>query len=178
MANGFADNLTAYLSDAPLALPPALGVKSLTRQLASWLAAHEGATFNLFFGMAGQSLYAVSLYPERSVVIPGETVPEDLLQKFVRDNQDLLADPRNSIGVWYSSTLHAIYLDVSATLPDKAEAVSLGERYNQEAIYDLEQNEVLDTGSSGEWQAGWSSEWERLPPLQRQTRGENNEQHH
>ncbi len=135
MANGLADNLTAYLSDATLALPPALEVELLTRQVASWLATHEGATFNLFFGnMAGQALYAVSLYPERSVVFPGRAVPEDLLRRFIQDNQDLLADPRNSIGIWYSAALDAVYLDVSATLPDRAEAVSLGEWYNQTRV--------------------------------------------
>ncbi len=154
-----------------LALPPALGVESLTRQAAAWLTTHEGATFNLFFGnMAGQDLYAVSLYPERSAVLPGRDVPEALLRKFIEDNLDLLADPRNSIGLWYSETLHAIYLDVSVTLPDRAEAVSLGEWYNQEAIYDLGQDEVLDTGGTGEWHEGWSSELDRLPPLQRQQR--------
>ena len=168
MANGFAENLTAYLSDAALTLPPALDAALLAQQAASWLRDHEGATFNLFFGnMAGQALYAVSLYPERSVVVPGEAVPEDLLRKFIEDNRDLLADPRNSVGLWYSSTLQAIYLDVSVTLPDKTEAISLGEQYNQEAIYDLRQNEILDTGGSGEWREGWSSELLRLPPLRR-----------
>ena len=168
MANGFAENLTAYLSDSTLALPPALDAALLARQAVSRLVDHEGATFNLFFGnMAGQSLYAVSLYPERSVVIPGETVPEDLLRKFIEDNQDLLADPRNSVGLWYSVALQAIYLDVSVTLPDRVEAVSLGERYNQEAIYDLVQDEILDTGGTGEWREGWSSELLRLSPMQR-----------
>jgi len=177
MADGLANNLTAYLSDATLTLPPVLGLEALTQQVASWLTTHEGATFNLFFGnMAGQSLYAVSLYPERSAVIAGGAVPEDLVRKFIEDNQDLLADPRNSIGIWYSDTLHAIYLDVSATLPDRVEAVSLGEWYNQEAIYDLGQDEVLDTSGTGEWHEGWSSELERLPPLQRQQKvGESNE---
>ena len=168
MANGRADNLTAYLSDATLTLPPALSVKSLARQVASWLTTHEGATFSLFFGnMAGQRLYAVSLYSERSTVIAGGAVPNDLLQKFIEDNRDLLADPRNSIGIWYSDALHAIYLDVSAALPDRVEAISLGEWYNQEAIYDLGQDEVLDTGGTGKLRGGWSSEAERLPPLQR-----------
>jgi hypothetical protein len=88
--------------------------------------------------------------------------------RYSQDNQDLLADPRNSIGIWYSDALDAIYLDVSATLPDRAESVSLGEWYNQEAIYDLGQGEALDTGGTGEWRVGWSSELTRLPPLQRQ----------
>lgn len=171
MANGRADNLTAYLSDPNMSLPEPFAVKALARQVAHWLTDHDGATFNLFFGnMAGQALYAVSLYPERSVVFPGRAVPEDLSRKFIQDNQDLLADPRNSIGIWYSNTLHAIYLDVSATLPDRAEAVSLGEWYNQEAIYDLGRDEVLYTGGTGEWHEGWSSELLRLPPLQRQQR--------
>ena len=168
MANEFAENLTAYLSDDALALPPALDASSLARKAASWLTSSEGATFNLFFGnMAGQPLYAISLYPERSVVISVEAISEDLLQNFVEDNQDLLTDPRNSLGIWYSNALNAVYLDVSATLPDKAEAILLGERYNQEAIYDLGQDEILDTGGSGEWLEGWSSELLRLPPLQR-----------
>ena len=176
MTNGCAENLTDYLSDAELALPPAANVEALAQQVTSWLVDHEGATFNLFFGnMAGQSLYAVSLYPERSVVIAGEAVPEDLLRKFIEDNHDLLVDPRNSIGLWYSSTLQAIYLDVSVALPDKSEAVLLGKRYNQEAIYDLGQDEVLDTGGSGAWREGWGNEGERLPPLQRPKRGESNE---
>ena len=176
MANGVAENLTAYLGDATLALPPALGAALLARQAAAWLVDHEGATFNLFFGnMAGQSLYAVSLYPERSVVIPGETVPEDLLRKFIEDNQDLLADPRNGVGLWYSSTIQAVYLDVSVTLPDIVEAIFLGERYNQEAIYDLGQEKVLDTGGSGEWREGWASETERLSSLQQRKISESDE---
>ena len=149
-------------------MPPAANAKALAQQIVAWLVDHEGATFNLFFGnMAGQRLYAISLYPERSVVISAEAISEDLLQKFVEDNQDLLSDPRNSLGIWYSNALNAVYLDVSAILPDKAEAILLGERYNQEAIYDLGQDEILDTGGSGEWLEGWSSELLRLPPLQR-----------
>jgi len=177
MANGRADNLAAYLRDQTLRLPPALDMEALARQVAEWLTTHEGATFNLFFGnMVGQALYAVSLYPERSAVIPGQTVPQDLLRHFIESNQDLLADPRNSIGIWYSDALHAIYLDISATLPDRAEAVALGEWYNQEAIYDLGQEEALDTGGTGEWHEGWSTEPNLLPPLQRQQkRGTGNE---
>ena len=167
-ANERAGNLTEYLNDPAVALPPALIASSLAWQAVSWLVSHNGATFNLYFGnMAGQSLYAVSLYPERSVVISGGTIPEELLQKFIEDNQDLLVDPRNSIGLWYSETLQAVYLDVSVTLPDKTEAVTLGERYNQEAIYDLSRDEVLDTGGTGEWLEGWASEAERLPSLPR-----------
>lgn len=168
MANGFAENLERYLNSQTLDLPPPLSVEALAQQLSVWLTQHEGATFNLYFGsMAGQSLYAVSLYPERSVVISGHFVPDDLLRRFVEGNQDLLADPRHSIGIWYSAALEAIYLDVSATLPDQQEAIALGERYNQEAIYDLARDEVIDTGGSGEEREGWLPERDRLPPLHR-----------
>lgn len=168
MANEHADDLAAYLRDATLTLPPELSTEALTEQVAAWLTTHEGATFNLFFGnMAGQNLYAVSLYLERSTVIAGRAVPYDLLQKFIEDNRDLLADPRNSIGIWYSEALHATYLDVSATLSDRAEAISLGEWYNQVAVYDLGQDEVLDTGGTGELRGGWPGEAKRLLPLRR-----------
>ena len=168
MANGFANNLPAYLNDPDTLLPLPFTVSELTRQVSSWLVANEGATFNLFFGnMAGQSLYAVSLFPERSVVLPGRDIPEDLLRRFIWDNQDLLTDPRNSIGIWYSGTSDAIYLDIAVTLPQRAEAISLGKQYNQEAIYDLGQDKVLITGGTGEWQPGLPDETERLSPLQR-----------
>ena len=174
MANGIADNLTAYLAEPSLALPHALTIEAMATQAVEWVATQGGATFNLFFGnMTGQSLYAVSVYPEHSVVIPGPAVEDAVLRRYIEDNLDLLTDPRNSIGLWYSDTLQAIYLDVSVTLPDKASAVLLGERYNQEAIYDLGLDEVLDTGGTGEWQEGWADEASRLPPLQKRKETEN-----
>ncbi len=166
MANGVADNLAEFLREPDLSLPPPLAVETLQRQVSGWLSQNDGATFNLYFGnMAGQRLYAVSLYPERSVVLPGHTIPENLLRRFVGDNLDLLADPRNSIGIWYGEAIDAVYLDVSAALPDRSEAVSLGEWYNQEAIYDLARDEIIDTGGSGERREGWDEETQRLPPL-------------
>ena len=117
--------------------------------------------------MVGQNLYAVSLYPERSLVLPGRLIDQGVLRRFIKDNQDLLTDPRNSIGIWYSESLDAVYLDVSATLPNKSEAISLGEWYNQEAIYDLGRGEVLETGGAGEWLRGCVSEAFRLPPLRK-----------
>jgi len=166
MANGIAITLSSYLSDDKTSLPSPLSAELLTQQIAAWLSHTEGATFNLYFGnMANESLYAVSLYPERSVVFANNSVPEHLLRRFITDNLDLLADPRNSIGIWYSEALNSVYLDISATLPDRLEAVSLGEWYNQEAIYDLAGNEVIDTGGSGEDRGGWALETERLPPL-------------
>ncbi len=168
MANGVADSLIAYLSNERLSLPTALAVEDLADQVEARLTAHEGATINLYFGnMAGQVLYAVSLYPERSVVIPGRAVTKDLLRRFVKDNRDLLTDPRNSIGIWYSEALNAVYLDVSAALPGRSEAISLGEWYNQEVVYDLAEDEVIDTGGSGEQRGGWVEETQRLPPLGR-----------
>jgi len=151
MANGVANNLSSYLRDDTKTLPSPISAETLAQQVMAWLFHTEGATFNLYFGnMVNERLYAVSLYPERSVVFLGHFIPEHLLRRFITDNLDLLADPRNSIGIWYSEALNSVYLDISATLPNRFEAVSLGEWYNQEAIYDLARNEVIDTGGSGE----------------------------
>ena len=145
MANGRASNLKDFLSEPDLPLPLPLAAEALARQTTACLSQNEGATFNLYFGnTAGQSLYAISLYPERSVVVPRHLISEELLRRFVEGNQDLLA-------------LNSVYLDVSGTLPDKSEALSLGEWYNQEAIYDLARNEVIDTGESDRYIARTTS---------------------
>jgi hypothetical protein len=167
LANGVAASLIEFLGDST-PRPPPRRATALAGEVAAWLTQNEGATFSLYFGnMAGLGLYAVSLYPERSVVVPRRSVDSPLLRRFVEDNADLLSDPRNGIGVWYSEALDAVYLDVSAILPSRQEAVALGERYNQEAIYDLALGEVIDTGGTGEQRGGWAEEADRLPPLSR-----------
>jgi hypothetical protein len=125
---------------------------------------HGGATFSLYFGnVLGQELYAVSLYPERSVQIRGRSVPTRRLQAFLALNQDLLRDPRNAVGTWYNEEENTTYLDVSATLPDREQAILLAQQYNQIAIYDLLQKEEIETGGTGEPLLDAPPELQRLP---------------
>jgi hypothetical protein len=110
-----------------------------------------GSTFNLYFGdLAGQRLYAVSIYPERGRRTAGDDIDPRIVRAFILGNLDLLNDPRNSVGTWLNRANGLTYLDVSATLPDREQAVELGERYNQIAIFDLERLEEVAIGGTGE----------------------------
>ena len=57
------------------------------------------------------------------------------------------------------------YLDLSATVPDLEQAVALGSRYNQVAIYDLLRFEEIRIGGTGETPDDLPPPIDRLPPL-------------
>jgi hypothetical protein len=75
----------------------------------------------------------------------------------------LLGDPRNAIGTWYNEDDDTTYMDVTAMLSDRDQAVSLGRQFNQIAIYDLFRDEEIDTGGTGEPLLDAPPETSRLP---------------
>jgi hypothetical protein len=147
---------------APLArLPAPIEMAEVVRQVEALHTANEGSTFNLYFGdMAGRRLYAVSLYPERGVVLEGRQVDLKVLHRFILDNLDLLRDPRVSVGTWFNADNGLTYLDVSATVPERAQAIQLARQYNQIAIFDLFSFEEIETGGTG-------TKMDNLPPADR-----------
>jgi hypothetical protein len=159
-----ARDLRTYLSNRRTRLPKPTPIDEAATQVGKLHAEKGGATFSIYFGnVAGQELFAVSLYPERSVQVLGRLVPTRRLLAFVAQNQDLLRDPRNAIGTWYNGDDDVTYLDVSTTLPDREQAISLGRQYNQIAIYDLLRDEEIETGGTGEPLADAPPEMLRLP---------------
>lgn len=161
-------NLLEYLADPELSLPDPIDLEEAAGEVAALHERDGGCTLNLYFGgLAGQRLFAVSLYPERTVYLSGHNVPEQVLRAFIRQNRELLSDPRNSVGTWYNPDEDQTYLDVTATLPDRRQAVTMGERYNQEAIYDLGRGELIELRVTGKPAADVPAEGKRLPPLQR-----------
>jgi hypothetical protein len=146
-------------------LPPTIEAEAAAAALAALHQATGGGTFNLYFGdLAGEQLYAVSLYPERSRIVAGRDVPTERLRQFIEANQDLLRDPRNSVGTWFNEALGVTYLDVSVALGTLEEAVALGQQYNQVAIYDLLHEQEVPIGGTGEVVPGRPVVTERLPP--------------
>ncbi|HYN88412.1 MAG TPA: hypothetical protein VER55_07770 [Ardenticatenaceae bacterium] len=171
---------TTFVCGSPEPLPPRADVEEAIRQVEVLHQANDGSTFNLYFGdLAGQSLYAVSLYPDRGIVLEGKSIPQSLLRSFVLSNQDLLRDPRLSVGTFFDSESNTTYLDVSATLADRQQAIELGQRYNQISIFDLGTFEEIPTGGTGTTIPNLPPAAERLPqcgyPAQRrwppETRG-------
>lgn len=147
-------------------LPEPIALDEAVAQILALHAANDGSTFNMYFGdLGGQALYAVSLYPDLGIVLDGKDIPEDVLRRFIEDNRALLEDPRVSVGTWYDSEGGKTYLDLSATLADREQAIELGRQYNQIAIFDLATFEEIETGGTGESVENLPPPGERLPPL-------------
>lgn len=163
-----ATDLLDYLSDPATALPEPIGVDEMAARLVSLHRQSGGATFNLYFGsMAGQNLYAVALYPERSATLAGASLSAADLRDYIRAVQPLLRDARNNIGTWYNRDTGETYLDVSTTLADRGDAVMMAAEYNQIAVYDLARRSEIATGGTGEVTDDSPPMSERLPKLTR-----------
>lgn len=163
-----AQSLTEYLSDPSTTLPEPTDTDRAVAVVTDLHSRNGSATFNLHFGdLSGQTLYAVSLFPERTAKAKGSLLRPQAVAAFLRKNSDLLGDPRNSVGCWYSEEKDATFLDVSTTLPSRQTAIGLGMRYNQIAVFDLAREEVIETEGTGEEVADLPPENERLPALTR-----------
>jgi hypothetical protein len=159
-----AKDLRTYLSNRRTRLPRLIPGERAVRLIERLHEEDGGATFSLYFGnVAGQELFAVSLYPERSVQVRGRFISARRLLAFLAQNQDLLSDPRNAIGTWYNEDDDTTYLDVTATVPDRVEAIALGKQYNQIGVYDLQRGEDIVTGGTGEPLLDAPPEAHRLP---------------
>lgn len=112
---------------------------------------HGGATIHPTRGdLAGQPFYAVAAHPERGVVLSGQPTLDDI-RRFVHANADLLASGRHAIGTWHNPDDGKTYLDVSAALPEREEAIQMGRRHNQISIWDLAHAREIPTGGTGVW---------------------------
>ena len=134
------------------------------------LSRSAGATFNLYFGdFSGQPYYAIALYSD---IVPepehGKEADVRVLKSLIVQNLELLLGPRNNIGLWYDDDSDLLYLDISAAVPDKNEAISLGERHNEKEGFDLERGEPFSIGGTGTPLENLLSPSMRLTPLVRQ----------
>lgn len=164
-----AEDLASFLADPDgLRLPEPLDVADAAQKA---LALHEtgrrkGATFSPRFGdMRGQALYAVSIYPERSRKSIGSTVSPRILGLFIEDNEDLLRDPRCSVGLWYNADEDVTYRDITVTLPSREEAIELASKYDQIAIFDLSALTEIETGGGGDAPDDMPPAVKRLPSI-------------
>ena len=157
-----AKNLADYLADTQSVLPKPVDPQQSAEQtitlyrqsvvnFEAGFSQTAGATFNLYFGdFSGQPYYAIALYsdlvPEPE---PGKEADVRVLRSLIEQNLELLLDPRNNIGLWYDDESDLLYLDISAAVPDKNEAISLGEHYNEKEGFDLERGEPFSIGGTG-----------------------------
>ncbi len=87
---------------------------------------------------------ALSIYPERSVIIVDRAVTRKDLRSYINHNEDLLADKTNYFGAWNDTEHHRVFLDVSKVVQDAGEARKLCEQHGQRAYFNLETFETVE----------------------------------
>lgn len=108
-----------------------------------------GFTVDPRTGTDVSSGYAVAIHPELSrVVSPGGQVKQ-ALKDYVHDNPEAFEDPTNKFGAWHDPDTDQVWLDVSTVVSDRGEAVELGKRHNQIAIWDIVAGQEIPTGGTG-----------------------------
>ena len=110
-----------------------------------------GSTFNLknSENLAGKDVYSVSIFPERSMIIDGKDITKENVNEFIKNNSDLLDNEKISIDTWYDDMSGKTYIDAVVTT-NKDEALKLGKKYNQKAIFGLKNFDEIPTGGTGE----------------------------
>jgi hypothetical protein len=96
-----------------------------------------GFTVDLAGGERPTTGYVVSIFPDRTVVMPGPIVAADLID-YMNDHEDLLSVPGHLFGGWRDPDTEMIYLDVSVHMPARDRARALAMAYDQVAYFDLE----------------------------------------
>jgi len=98
---------------------------------------NNGATFSLYKGdRAGEDAYAISIFPERSLVIKDRPITKEDIIDFVNRNADLFSNPFYNVRTWRKAGT-SNYLDVVVVVKDRAKALEYGRRAKQEAIFYL-----------------------------------------
>jgi hypothetical protein len=129
---------------------------------------HEGSTFNVAKGsLSGTPHYAVSVYKGREKKVPGAQLTPEVVKDYIAKNQDLLSDPKNSIGTWFNKGDGQSYLDISVTTDNLDEALALGQQNKQLAIFDLQKFEEIPVANQPDMPVGSQGDI----PLARQVEG-------
>jgi hypothetical protein len=125
--------------------------KKITKQIADEVNKTGGITFNLkkAKSLGGTKNFAVSPFPERSLIKKGKTLTSKDIANYIRKNKDLLKKPDHSLGGWVDKDANQVFLDVSIVVPNKAKAMEIGKKFNQKAIFDLKKFEDIPLGGTG-----------------------------
>lgn len=120
-----------------------------------------GSTFSLYEGnLLGRQIHAVSLFPDLGDMIPANEFTETHIAGFVDAHREIFEDPRVAVGTWLEGGM--VYLDVTALVPDREQAISLGKQYNQIGIFDLGKVEYIHIGGNGNAPADMPPPGDRL----------------
>jgi len=110
--------------------------------------------------LSGQPGYAVGVFPERSLKVPGATLTAEVVAGYLTRNIDAFRVATLAVGTWFDGT--TTWVDLSAVVPNKRLAIRLGRKYNQVAVWDLKRGVEVPCGGDGSAPANLPPAGERL----------------
>ena len=138
--------LPRFVTEGGVTEAPAEGVPAAPVPVDQILAVHNapdstGSTVNAVHGdLGGTNSYSFSIFPDLTDTVPGKIITAEQINKFAAKAQAAGIDVSSqniSIGTWYDRETDTTFLDVAFTTTDRAEAIRLGNRFNQKAVFDL-----------------------------------------
>jgi 2',3'-cyclic-nucleotide 2'-phosphodiesterase/3'-nucleotidase len=107
-----------------------------------------GATINMRSGqsLGGVEMYAIALPVAPGMVVNGYPTGADLKAFTMKNARWLLDRSGYALGTWYHEG--KTYIDVSATIPWRDYAVTMGKEYDQISIFDLASFKEIPTGGT------------------------------
>lgn len=142
---------------------------------------HEGGstrTPKLTGGKTFTSGYSVAEHPERTSILPLDSVSLAQIERWIEQNADLLYESdgtgrQHAVGAWIAPMVDdggkpygpdLLWLDVATVYPkdQRARAIDAGITNNQQAIWDFEAGAEIRTGGTGVMKVAQYSERRRL----------------
>ena len=125
----------------PLVVPPAV-----SKKIAKVHNTTGGASFDIKGkNLVGMDAFAVGVFTERAVFLPGEKITEADISDFVSKNADLFSQPQYVIGTWFDEGTGNSVLVVSLLRPNIESAMELARAEAQKEIFNLKTQERVPT---------------------------------
>ena len=82
--------------------------------------------------------FALSTYPERSVAMDAKDITRESIYNYVKENEEVLREEGNYLGLWHDPETHKVYFDVSCIVDDASKARQLCKDNDQIAFFDMQ----------------------------------------
>jgi len=85
--------------------------------------------------------YMVSIYQAKGLIVEPEDFTPELVSEYVANHVEILGREDHYLGTWTDAG--NVYLDISLNVADLIEALAIGRRHRQIAIYSVEEQESI-----------------------------------
>lgn len=97
-----------------------------------------GGTFNPYTGLAPNSGFCYSPYPQYSKVVDIENFSKDDIDTYTKEHSKELRKPNHYVGIWHDPETSKVYLDISVHSMNSTDSRIECENNDQIAYFDLQ----------------------------------------